>query len=291
MGITTRALTSKEKPTSRATIVTAATPKERRSKSLAKSPRTVNVNPLIAQINLPGARFDNVLEALRPTTTHDSTQDDNLNDSCDRAPPSQKTNQITPLASPTGVNQQLIEVSSTTKNNGSEGSLQARVCISKATVTVEAEPTPAAPTTSRRSILQSAPTGISQGSNSSISDDDASQSKNHIKEVHDRTKKLFRVFNNNRMKEICYHVSDFAGLYPIWPIIKFSMAPTGAAKDKRLNLFMKCVTALLGEILYVNDTAKIATILITDDESHYISLKTDLLTNFTKLGQNIMIKR
>jgi hypothetical protein len=215
MGITTCASTSKENPTSRATIVTAATPKERRSKQLAKSPRTVNVNPLIAKINLPGARFDNVLEALRPTTTHASTQDDNLNNSCDRAPPSEKTKRITPLASPTGVNQQPIEVSGTTKNDGSEGSLQARVRISKATVTVEAEPTPAAPTTSRRSILQSKPTGVSQGSNSSISDDDASQSKNHIKKVHDRTNMLFWVFNDNRMKEICYHVSGFAGLYPV----------------------------------------------------------------------------
>jgi hypothetical protein len=161
------------------------------------------------------------------------------------APPLEKTNQVTPLASSTGVNQQPIEVSSTTKNNGSKGSPQARVHISKAVVTVEAEPMPAAPTMSRRSILQSAPTGVSQGSNSSISDDDTSQSKNHIKGVHDRTNMLFWVFNNNGMKEISYHISDFAGPYPVWPIIKFSMAPMGAAKDKRMNLFTKCVTALL----------------------------------------------
>ncbi len=55
MDITTPALTSKEKPTSRATIVPPATPKEPRSERLAKSPRTVNVNPFIAEINLPGA--------------------------------------------------------------------------------------------------------------------------------------------------------------------------------------------------------------------------------------------
>ncbi len=91
------------------------------------------------------------------------------------------------------------------------------------------------------------------------------------------------------MKETSYHVTDFAGLYPVWPIIEFSMVPTGAAKDKRMNLFMKCVTALLGEILFVDKMAKIATILITDDESHYISSKADLPTNFTKLGQRLMI--
>ncbi len=67
------------------------------------------------------------------------------------------------------------------------------------------------------------------------------------------------------------------------------MAPTGVAKVKRMNLFTKCVTALLGAILYVDNMAKIATILITDDKSHYISSKADLPTNFTKLGQHVMI--
>jgi hypothetical protein len=67
------------------------------------------------------------------------------------------------------------------------------------------------------------------------------------------------------------------------------MAPTGVGKDERMNLFMKCITALLGEILYKDNTAKIATISITDDKSHYISSKADLPTNFTKLGQHLMI--
>ncbi len=67
------------------------------------------------------------------------------------------------------------------------------------------------------------------------------------------------------------------------------MAPTGAAKDKRMNLFTKCITALLREILYVDNNAKIATILITDNKSHYIIFKADFPTNFTKLGQHVMI--
>jgi hypothetical protein len=102
---------------------------------------------------------------------------------------------------------------------------------------------------------------------------------------------LFRVFSDGGMKETSYHVTDLAGLYPVWPIIEFSMAPTRAAKDKKINLFMKCTTALLGEILYVDDMAKIATILITDNKSHYISSKVDLPTNFTKLGQHIMLQQ
>ncbi len=86
------------------------------------------------------------------------------------------------------------------------------------------------------------------------------------------------------MKETSYHVTDCAGLYPVWPIIEFSMAPTGAAKDKKINLFTKCVTALLGEILCVDDTAKIATISITDNKSHYISFKADLPTTSLSWG-------
>ncbi len=180
---------------------------------LAKSPHTVNVNPLIAEINLPGAQFDNVLEALRPTTTRDSTQEDELNDPCDLALPLEKTNQITPLASPTGVDQQPIKASNIAKK-ASTKSLQARVRISKATVTVEVEPAPAVATTSRRSILQSASMGVSQGFSSSISNDDVSQSISCLKEVHDHTNKLFCEFSDNKMKETSYQVSDFAGLYP-----------------------------------------------------------------------------
>jgi hypothetical protein len=40
---------------------------------------------------------------------------------------------------------------------------------------------------------------------------------------------------------------------------------------------------------HIDDTAKIATISFTEDESHYISSKADLPTNFTKLGQYVMI--
>ncbi len=56
-----------------------------------------------------------------------------------------------------------------------------------------------------------------------------------------------------------------------------------------MTSFVKCVVALFGEILHVDNTAKIAKISITKDESRYIGSKTDLPTNFTKLRQYIMI--
>jgi hypothetical protein len=92
------------------------------------------------------------------------------------------------------------------------------------------------------------------------------------------------------MKETAYHVMDFAGFYLVWPIVKFSMAPTGTSKDKRMTSFIKCVTALLGEMLYVDESAMIAPIDITDDkEASFIKSKAHLPLNFTKLGKHIMI--
>ncbi len=92
------------------------------------------------------------------------------------------------------------------------------------------------------------------------------------------------------MREIAYPVTDFTGFYPVWPIVEFSMAPTGATKDKQMMSFIKCVTALLGKMLYVDETAMIAPIDITDnDVASFIKTKADLPSNFTKLGKHIMI--
>jgi hypothetical protein len=102
---------------------------------------------------------------------------------------------------------------------------------------------------------------------------------------------LFKEYSDDGVKETSYHVTDFAGLYPVWPIFEFLMALTGETKDDRMTSFTKCVVVLLGEILYVDDTAKIATISITEDESRYIGLKADVPTNFMKLGKFIMISR
>jgi hypothetical protein len=85
-------------------------------------------------------------------------------------------------------------------------------------------------------------------------------------------------------------VTDFAGFYPIWPIVEFSMAPTGATKDERMTSFIKCVAALLGKMLYVDDSAMIAPIEITvNEEAHFLKSKSDIPSNFTKLGKHIMI--
>jgi hypothetical protein len=109
-------------------------------------------------------------------------------------------------------------------------------------------------------------------------------------EIYNHNQMLYRVFSNDGMKESAYHVTNFAGFYPVWPIVESSMVPSRATKDKRMTSFIKCVTALLGEILYVDDMAMIAPIDITDDDKgSCIKTKADLPANFTKLGKHIMI--
>jgi hypothetical protein len=66
----------------------------------------------------------------------------------------------------------------------------------------------------------------------------------------------------------------------------------GNTKDNRMNHFVKCCASLFAEILYVDDTAAIAPIEITDDcKDTNITNNASLPANFTKLGKWIMIGR
>jgi hypothetical protein len=87
-----------------------------------------------------------------------------------------------------------------------------------------------------------------------------------------------------------FHEEDFVGLYPAWPIAEVAILPTGNEKEERMNMFVKCISLLFGEILYVDDTAAIAPLKITDDnEENYITDRAKLPSNFTILGKWIMI--
>jgi hypothetical protein len=113
-------------------------------------------------------------------------------------------------------------------------------------------------------------------------------SESRPSEILDHDQMLYRVFSKDRMKEVADHVTDFAGLYPVWSIVKFSMVPNGATKEERMASLIKCVMALLREMWYVDNAAMIAPIDITNkDEASFIKSKADLPTNFTKLGKHI----
>jgi hypothetical protein len=106
MAITTCSNTTKEKPASRATVVTAANPidrhQEQRAKRLARSPLISNVNKHLADINRPATHLNSALEVLQ--INRNPTDSSNVLDApCDLAPPTKKTYQITPPDLPTGV--------------------------------------------------------------------------------------------------------------------------------------------------------------------------------------------
>ncbi len=311
MAITTRSAISIEKPISQALVVTTATPvkcyQDQRSGCLARSPQISNVNNHLADINRPITRLDNFLEALRPSRNFTpDNPNNNLDAPCDLTPQTDKSGGMTTLDSPTGVDVQ-------------DGALQAPAnnVSPQASNVTDTRSTP--PSRSVRinetAITASSPEGISQGranspkgislgqqsflmssstsvlaTNKPEEYDASSPTKGRTSKIYDRDQKLYRVFSEDGMNETAYHMTDFAGFYTVWPIVEFSMVPTGATKDKQMTSFIKCVTALLGEMLYVNKAAMIAPIDITDgDATSFIKTKVDLPANFTKLGKHIMI--
>ncbi len=166
MAIAMRSSNTKEKPASRMLATIAPSPvdhhQERRSERLVKSPRSTNVNTLLAEINRPSGRLDNVLQTLGPSKNP-------ANKVNHRAPnvltiPNDKAKQATPLASPTRVDQEPPEAPITNKEINVEDSPQTRVRISNVMETVNADPSPAALPTTRRSILQPTALGASQTS-------------------------------------------------------------------------------------------------------------------------------
>jgi len=139
------------------------------------------------------------------------------------------------------------------------------------------------------SILRKLIEGSNNQLNESTSDDtnfstDLSEEGDTDKVIHDMSGKVLREIRAGHKIE--YIVHDFAGLYPVWPIIEFSLAPAGATKDKRMSQFVRCIAALLGEILLVDEKAAIAPIEITNDKKEdMLSNKTDIPDNYTKLGK------
>ncbi len=87
-----------------------------------------------------------------------------------------------------------------------------------------------------------------------------------------------------------FHVKDFAGLFPVWPIVEFTLAPSGTSKDERMTQYVGCRSALFGEILLVDEKAAIAPIEIANDKvEDMITDKANIPSNFTKLGKWLMM--
>jgi hypothetical protein len=282
MAITTHA--NKDKPISQATVATATTPAERhptqRAKRLADSPHTSSVNIHLADIKRPTLHINSIIQALQPTKYAAPNPD---KDSPMVAPISPMTVDILDGA-PVALEDSAMPQNNTTETvtQSSPHSRSIRISVTATTGTATGgipQGTAITPhTTTRQSILLS----LARSANTKKDpedDDDNFPTNNRPQEIHDRDQKLYRVFSDNGLKETAYHVTDFGGFYPIWPIVKFLMAPTGASKDERMVSFIRCVTALLGEMLYIDDMAMIAPIDITDDDADGNTLQ------FHQIGQ------
>jgi len=100
----------------------------------------------------------------------------------------------------------------------------------------------------------------------------------------DRSRKMYITRDDNKQEQR-FHVEDFIGVFPAWPIIELSIAPTGSTKDEWMTSFLHFFAALFNEIKYNDNTAAIAPINIYDDsKENFIVDRSGLPDNFTKLG-------
>ncbi len=266
----------------------------RQGRNYLGSPCSSSVNALLQDINLPKTRFDTILIALGPPGNQDDNSADGLDNPCNLSPPPLDKNLSSHLESPQCVDMHnnatlppnaipmAEEPTDQLPSMPDPRTLDKGVRINKSPTTIApaARFHPASNTRSTGTLSELAPNPAREHTPHS----------NHPREIHDWDNRLLCVLSKDGAKELCYYVEDFVGLYPAWPIIKFCMAPTGNTKDKWMTSFSKCVVGLLRELLYVDDMAKIAPLLITNnDPASFIASKANLPTNFTKLGKYIMI--
>ena len=215
----------------------------------SSSPRS-NINHHIGEINLPGERYDNVLQVLQPRYSTPDNPEVN----------SEKGGQMTAPDLPTGVDSQADAPCAPDHATPPQDNSTAlatpppkpsrSVTISKTANTgtpVGGIPqgTGASPAIS---VCQSILLSSAKNSSSTTNLEDDSKdtpNKDRPRQILERDQKLYQVYSDDGLKETAYHVVNFAGLHPIWPILEFSMTPTGTSKDKRMASFTRCFSALL----------------------------------------------
>jgi hypothetical protein len=276
MGISTRSA-SRPQPVQKAMAAKTTTPKggKSRAKHHSKSPTLVDVNSILADINLPQTRFANVLTVLGNAAKRNNKTEGNP----------------TP---PEGTNPADEE-----EDKDNLSSSQDSPTTSPGQVTVRINDTPASdpptnnPITTRntRLILRGTPHTEKTRQITPETQDFQMSKDPSRRTILNKQSKLLIILGEDEQKK-AFHVGDFVGLYSDWPIVKMAILPIGNAKEERMNMFVKCTTALFGEILYIDDTACISSLEITDNnDDNYIYEKAKLPSNFTKLGKWIMIRR
>ena len=235
----------KAAPVSRAAAATAASPAERHAaKRLGKSPNIYNVNTFLADINRPMTYTDSVLQVLQPRYSMPDDLEVNL----------EKGRQMAAPDLPTGVDNQASTPGTLDEAAPPQDTFTALATQppkSSKSVTISETATTGIPVGGvsqgtavslniavRQSVLLSS--AKNAGSTKDPEDDSRyTPTGDRPREILDKEQKLYRVYSNDGLKETAYHVIDFAGFYPIWPIVEFSMVPAGASKDERMVSFTK----------------------------------------------------
>jgi hypothetical protein len=132
--------------------------------------------------------------------------------------PTDKNDHIIDISSPTGVDTLQAGILSPTNTANPSGNEQQQtpsnkgVRINETAVHVKPTMTPAGSTPRcQESILHSSTN--TRPPDHKDKDKGLTTTTTQLKEIHDRSQKLFHVFSNNGMEETSYHVIDFASLY------------------------------------------------------------------------------
>ena len=279
MAIQTR--TAKVKASAAKADMSAAIHKTRRkTRSSSQSPTGKSVTAHLAALNLPSLRFDGALTVLGNDDGRKERDDGDDLDEPDIDTPDAPSPPDSPVGVEDGIPttstdkpaQQVVRIADgsppppafESPSSSNEGVARGSA-LKNPTQTPRAEDAP--PTT------QKLTRGLEQGSNYVI----------------DRPNKLYIVYDETG-QESRFHVEDFVGLFPSWPIIELSIIPTGNTKDERMTNFVRCFAALLTEIKHVDASAAVAPINIYhDDKDDFIVDRASLPDNFTKLGKWLMI--
>jgi hypothetical protein len=183
-----------------------------------------NTNMYIANINLNRGRSDRMLTSLGglPSSTQDDAPPNSSDSTGDPSLPSGK-----PPADP-----DLISIGMPVSTGA--------VHIDKSP-THDHLPTPTAPTMATQppqSILHKLTDNTlrsqlndSSPNNTQFLLDSLNNGNNRV--IHNKSNKLLKEMTGRHLTE--FHVKDFAGLFPVWPMIELALAPSGASKDKRMT--------------------------------------------------------
>ncbi len=272
---------SRPQPIQKAMTAKTLTPnggKRRLEHQLSKSPRSVNVNTILADINLPKIRFETVLTVLGHAAERNGETEDNPAPLEDNNPVDEEVDKANPPSN---------QVSPPTYPN-LDPTDDATVRINE---TPDSNPPMSNPsmTTTPRSIRRGATSAETIDQTTTEAMEFQPINDPSRKTILDRHRKLLINLGEDRHNKT-FHMEDFVGLYPAGQIVEVAIFPTGNAKEERMNMFVKCITSLFGKILYIDDAAAMAPLKITNDnKENYITDKAKLPSNFTKLGKWIMI--